>query len=462
MTKKKTAFAIISVIVALVCLIPIVSWIYIYFWGKTKNPSYVYNASEIVLADGSKEDIVKLRYYANTDKSGLEMLDIDSSSFFDETRQDVKSQGLQFVAENAETPIKWTIGWDDGYLNRKKIGRSNWYWETNHIGFRKRFYASFGTWGLKSGLAYNYATSNGYETTYSDNNPLSANTGFKISLQDNTGNPEVFLMQFKGRYFEVEGQKIKPNADGKYKAINGKNNWYPAVNDFDKNSNFVQRHKDGLHGDYTYYIDTFYTYDPYWFAYELYQSVAKAVKPGTSEYVTFSWGNLFNFKKYDEESKTYKTVEGNEWTKVANYVSTNITVKVEVIERGAQKASDSLFNVIKEDPTFNLTGDKTYDDYFYGQNIVNLDVTDFDLVQVVDTQYCLKLSNNAYNHYSKFKDIVLLSININLDILNERNYNFVGFTKDSRLDEFNIYEIYTTETVDGQILRTEVDYGTIT
>ncbi len=460
MTKRKIAFTVIAIITAIVCLIPIGGWVYIHFWGKTKNPSYVYNVSEIVKADGSKEDIVKLRYYANADKSGLEMFEVDFSSFFDETRGDVKSQGLQFVAEDSDTPLDWTLDWQEGYLDRHKIGRSNWYWETNHIGFRKRFYASFGTWGMNSGAAYNYATSNGYQTTISDNNPLSANTGFKISLQDSIGNAEVFLMQFKGRYFEVEGQKIRPDKDGKYKAVNGKNNWYPAVNDFDKNSNFVQRHKDGLHGDYTYYIDTFYTYDPYWFAHELYSSVAKSVPAGTSEYITFSWGNLFDFKKYDEESKTYKTVEGNEWEKVLNYVSTNITVKVETYERGVQKASDSMFNVVKENPAYNITGDKVYDDYFYGQNIVTLDITEFDLVQVVDTQYCLKLSENSFEHYSKYKDNILLSICIDLDILKNKNYMFVGFTSDSRLDEFKIYEIYTLETQDGQRVRTEVEYGT--
>lgn len=460
--RKKTALIIATIILVIVCLLLDGWWAYIHFWGTTKNPSYVYNPSEIVKADGSKEDIVKLRYYANKDKSGLEMFEVDFTSFLDETRQDVKSQGLQFVSDDPETSLDWTINWDKGYLDRQKIGRSNWYWHTNHIGFRKRFYASFGNWALQNGTTWNYATSNRYETTFSDNNPLSANSGFKISLQDSNGNPEVFLMQFKGKYFEVEGQKIYPDENGKYDAVNGKNNWYPAVNDFDKNSNFVARHKDGLHGDYTYYIDTFYMYDPYWFAHELYQSVKNSVKLGTSEYITFSWGNLFNFKKYDEETKSYKSVEGNEWTKIVNHVSTNFTIKIETFERGAQKASDSLFNVIKENPTFNITGDHVYDDYFYGQNIVNIETSEFDLVHVVDSNYYLTLSDSAYNHYSKYKDKIFLSICIDLDIFKQKNYHFVGFSPNSKLNEFKIYEAYTIETINGEIIRTEVEYGIAT
>ncbi len=457
MTKQKKGL-IIAAIIVLVLSTPIIAWwSYIAYWGKEKHVDYTYNMVDLVKADGSKEQIVKIRYYQNEDNSGLEMFEVDLSSFLDEKRVNVKSQGLQFVATDAETPLEWAMIWPKGYKDRKTIGKENWYWKVTKPLKKKRYYASFGSWGLKSGETFNYASTNGYQTTIDDNNPLNANSGFKISLQNDDNTSDIYKMQFKGKYFEVCDEKFPYGRQNNMK----KENSYPSEADHRKEEkNFIKRYRDGLHGDYTDYIDTFYTYDPYWFAYELYNSV-QTIAAGTEETFIFSWGDFFDYKKYNPETGVYQTVEGNEWTKVYNYVTSNIAVKIEVIERGAQRASDSLFNVVKGSPTFNLTGDKNNGDYFYGNSIVNLDVAEFDLVQVAGNQYCLKMSDNAYNHYSKFKEDVQLSICIDLDILNKKNYVFAGFTSDSRLSEFDIYDCYTIETKDGQVVRTEVEYGAV-
>ncbi len=454
MSKGNKILIISAVIVLLVCAVPIGLWVYIVNWGKLKEPSYTYNVSTLVKADGSEQNIYELIYYKNEDKSGLEMLDIGITSFVDETRKDVKTQGLQFVAEDPDTPIDWTMQWPKGYLNRNKLGKENWYWRVQKEFFKKRYYASFGTWGLSSGESYNYSSTNDFKTVTNDTTPLSSKTGFKISMQKEDGTSEIFLMSFKGKYFEVLGKKF-PYRE-KYSLR--RKNYYPSEADHKKEQgNFVERHKDGLNGFWTDYIDTFYEYDPYWFAHELYYAI-QTMPAGTEEYYNFTWGDIFDFKKYDEENKDYTKVEGEEMLKVKNYVSDNVTFKVKIYERGAQKASDSMFNVIKGSPTYNLTGDKVYDDYFYGENILKLDILDFDLVQVTGNQYCLKMSESAYDFYSKYKKNTMLSICVDLDILKKKNYVFVGFTADSRLSEFEIYDIYTLETIDGQVVREEVDY----
>lgn len=460
---KKIGITIVAIFLVL-CLAIDGWWLYIAVFAKEKNVSYTYNASELVAADGTKEDFITIRYYANADKSGLEMFEVDFKSFMDETREDVMSQGLQFVADEVDDELEWTINWPSGYLDRNYLGKNNWYWRVKRLLQRKRYYASFGQWGLKTGSAYNYASSNDYETTVNNNNELSTDSGFKITLQNTDGTSDIYLMQFKGESFIACGKEWPKDAkksDGLVYLQNGGTTEYPSTDELERdNKNFAGRHKDGLNGDYTDYIDTFATYDPYWFAYDLYSSVKeKVVEYGTEQYFTFTWGDYFNYLIYDEESGVYVDAVGEEYTKVKNYVTSNITVKLEVYERGAKVASDSLFNVIHDDASFNLTGDKYYDDYFYGQNVVNLDIANFDLVQVVDNNYCLKLSDASYNFYLPYKDMVSLSICIDLDILKEQGYEFLGFTADSRLNEFKIYDCYTLETVEGETVRVEVDYA---
>ena len=453
---KKIGITIVAIFLVL-CLAIDGWWLYIALFAKEKNVSYTYNASELVAADGTKEDFITIRYYANADKSGLEMFEVDFKSFMDETREDVMSQGLQFVADEVDENIEWTVNWPSKYLDREYLGKNNWYWRVNKAFYRKRYYASFGQWGLSNGSSYSYTSSNNYETTVNNNNELSANSGFKITIQNTDGTSDIYLMQFKGEYFEALGL----NSEDDFPYTTTKNT-YPSESSLKNENpkNYMGRHKDGLNGFNTDYIDTFATFDPYWFAYELYSAVkGNVTEYGTEQYFTFTWGDYFNYLIYDEESGVYVDATDGEYTKVKEFVRNNITVKLEVYERGAKVASDSLFNVIHDDASFNLTGDKYYDDYFYGQNVVNLDIANFDLVQVVDNNYCLKLSDASYNFYLPYKDMISLSICIDLDVLNEQGYEFLGFTTDSRLDEFKIYDCYTLETVEGETVRVEVDYA---
>lgn len=463
---KKVWIGILSVFLAL-CLAVDVWWLRIALFAKEKSVSWTFNPSELVKVDGSKEDIWTLRYYANADKSGLEMFEVDFKSFMDENREDIKSQGLQFVADDVDSSLEWTVNWPENYLSRSYLGKNNWYWRVTKAFFKKRYYASFGQWGLKTGSTYNYASSNNYETTINDNEGLGANSAFKISITDENQNVDIYKMKFKGDYFNLLPSDLNSSVSGATNVLpySSSKNVYPSESELRSlnGNNYMGRYKDGLNGFYTDYIDTFASFDPYWFAYELYNSVAKKVTEyGTENYFTFAWGDYFDYQIYNQEKGYYEDAVGEQYTKVYNYVTSNITIKLEVYERGAKVASDSLFNVIHDDASFNLTGETSYEDYFYGQNVVNLNVSDFDLVQVVAPNYCLKMNDSAYNFYSQYKNQISLSICIDLDVLNEKGYIFAGFTTDSRLSEFEIYDCYTLETIDGEIVRTEVEYGTIT
>ena len=117
-----------------------------------------------------------------------------------------------------------------------------------------------------------------------------------------------------------------------------------------------------------------------------------------------------------------------------------------------------MFNCFAGNSNYNATDDYSSDDYFIGRTIVTADIYDFDLVQVLDNNYCLKLKDSFINYYKQFKDSIYIDVVIDLDILEKLNFNFVGFTEDSGLDNFTIHKCVTHKSQDGQIVESEVQY----
>ena len=64
---------------------------------------------------------------------------------------------------------------------------------------------------------------------------------------------------------------------------------------------------------------------------------------------------------------------------------------------------------------------------------------------VSDNKVALKLKQEFLEKTKPYKDKIELSININVAQLEEQGYEYVGFTKDSGLENFVIKEIVTTE-----------------
>jgi hypothetical protein len=440
-TQKKWIVSILTILLA-ICLAIDAWYVYIALFAPEKEVHYSFNVSDLVLADGTTKDIIQVQYYANKDGSGLEMFEINFNTLMDENRQSTYAQGLQFVAGDSDSGLDWGVYYSQGskqYFTDKKT------WNLVYT----KVYSVFGSWGV-SGNTYNYASSDDYNTTISnDTTPLSADSKLSVTISNSGSDVDIYYMQFKGDYIKAyqSGNSILSESEMK-----------------NANENFQTRKKTG-NGWTNFWTgakwyDYFYSYDPYWFAWDLYSKVSTgALAYGTDQYITFKYEDLFDYYKFDETTSSYVQVADEEFVKVKNWVSTNISIKVTVHEEGAQVASDSMFGVINDDSTFNLTGEKVYKDYFYGQNLVTADIFDFDLVNVSDNNYCLKLNSSFVKFYSQYKDKIELSVCVDLDVFGSMGYEFVGFTSDSGLSDFTIYECYTVKTVDGETVRTEVNYA---
>ena len=72
----------------------------------------------------------------------------------------------------------------------------------------------------------------------------------------------------------------------------------------------------------------------------------------------------------------------------------------------------------------------------------------------------LKLKEDFVDCYTqdKYKDKIYLSVLIDLDKLKASGKTFVGFTGDSGLFNFVIKSCETVETVDGELVYSEVAY----
>ncbi len=174
------------------------------------------------------------------------------------------------------------------------------------------------------------------------------------------------------------------------------------------------------------------------------------------EYV-FEFGDLFDYYLYDAETGQYSNTRYENCDSVIQDMKSYYSIKINVSENGAQKASDSIFHALHGSTTYNLLGDYSSDDYFVGRTVITTKLNDFDFVNIVDKRYAIKLRDEFVNYYSKYPKIYL-EVEIDLDKLQELDIEFVGFTEDSNLDKFNVLKAYTIQTVDGQKIKTEVKH----
>ena len=170
----------------------------------------------------------------------------------------------------------------------------------------------------------------------------------------------------------------------------------------------------------------------------------------------FEFGNIFDYYEYDETNKVYKTQPLEDTTKVQKQITSYYSIYVKKHADGIQKASQSMFNCVQGSSTFNMTEDYNSDDYFIGRTIVTVDNKDFDYIKVTNNYYKLQLKESFINEYKSFGDKIVLSVQIDLDELTEKNINFLGLMENSGLKNFEILECYTTQTKDGEIVKTEV------
>lgn len=442
---KKWLISGITIFVVL-CLIFDTWYLVLKYLGKDVKISSTFEAGEVTLADGSSKNFCEVELWKNTNKDGLEMLEIKLNYLLDENRTGFYSQGLQYVGSTEEDGLEWELSHVNQYDTKISIGD----WGGGAIWTTKNWNFAWGDYVLGGKASrYNYQSSDDYVHTTGATNPITDDSMFKITL-GKSGQEEIYGVQFKAptQNDKVEGSKkqqvdfiMEQNSDFQY--------GYRKV----KSNAFVYKE-----------IDYYYSYQLVninYFAHAIYESI-KGVSAGTSSNIVFEWGDLFDYYKcVDEKSGRYEEVaqDAERSELLSGEVKSYYSIKVTVHEEGAKQASDSMFNCIHGSDTYNLTGDYTDKNFFYGENLLRVGLNNFDLVKAGGSQYALKLKQTFLDDYLEYADQMFLLIEIDVDALEKDGIEFYGFTTDSGLDKFQIYKIYTLKTVNGELQRSEVTYA---
>ena len=161
--------------------------------------------------------------------------------------------------------------------------------------------------------------------------------------------------------------------------------------------------------------------------------------------------------KYDGNSYSEETEQGEGLLKVKEYVTNYYVVKTTVSDNGARASSDSMFGTIAGNSSFNLKGDYVEEDYFYGMDCVSVDLYDFDYLLVDENAYVLSLKEEFKNYYASYKYSIVLDIEIDLDALADQGIEVLGIDAGS-LQDFSIYECTATRLDGENLVESEVEY----
>lgn len=392
-TVKKTGITVLTLI-CLACLVIVFWWGWVQLYAPNKVVYNTHNVGQIETVDGKNvKTVVEVKYHSNDNKNGLEMLDIKFNEFSDESKKMFYSQGLQFVADTPNGSLDWGVTLLK--TPRPLVFSSNHWWGSYNR--------------LENGSIHMYASADDYKTTLTDSQALDFNSDFKIELHNEEGTTDLYLMEFKGT--NTKRSEAYEIATAGSSALATKINVYSYS-------------------------------DPYLFSKRIYDMV-QGLANGTSQNIAFKFNDMFNFKNYD--NGVYLSEEARETNKIDIRVNDYCVIKVEISADGARQATDSLFNNIKGSSNFSLTGDYEEDDYYFGRSTIICTNQNFDIVVIEDNKVALKLKQEFIDKTKPYKDKIELLIDINVAQLEEQGYEYIGFTKDSGLENFVIQEIVATE-----------------
>lgn len=417
---KRKMPAIVVVIIAILvaaCLAIDFWYLYIKLYGEVKLPTHTYEVGLQQTSEGNTKYFVEVEYYSNANKNGLECFEIKFNYLLDERQENFYSQGLQLVADSKDDSIKL-------YLTEDGANKEFAYWDAGGNHYNRDVFYNYQT--EENSKLFNYASGNDYSTTTISTNPLGDKSYFRIQLGE-----QLYLMKFKSSYRETRDPET-------YADFISKRSYSPAIYCWFNDSNYIVY-------DYTYFMNLLYT-----------ALSSDTLANGTQSAMLFEFGNIFDYYEYDETNKVYKTQPLEDTTKVQKQITSYYSIYVKKHADGIQKASQSMFNCVQGSSTFNMTEDYNSDDYFIGRTIVTVDNKDFDYIKVTNNYYKLQLKESFINEYKSFGDKIVLSVQIDLDELTEKNINFLGLMENSGLNNFEILECYTTQTKDGEIVKTEV------
>ena len=396
---------LITLLVA--CLGIDVWYLYVKKFGPKKKVSHTYEVGLQTTTDGTEKYFAEVNYFANETGDGVELFEIKFNYLLDENKEKFFSQGLQYV--NSNNSIEFNEAVDKQQVSYKQ----------NVFGWETFKYDCIYTFELSSGTnRHNYMSYDDYKNTLKSTNPIGDETFFKIDI-----NGKIYGMQFRGNVAQMDSYQ-------KYDAGYWNTGSY---------KDFVRYDVDYLAG--------------------LIFNGLSSLKAGTSSACVFEFGNLFDYYEYNETEQAYldKKIDLDKATIVSEDIKSYYSILVNKYSNGAKKSSESLFNCIDGNSGFNLT-DIESEDYFYGRTGITANNYAFKKVVITDNSVALKLKNEFVKTFEKYDELVQLQVLIDLDELKSMGFEFVGFTADSGLDKFEIISCQTVETVDGQLVYTEVSY----
>lgn len=427
MSKGKIITISILAIICAFCIGLDAWYLYVYFNGPEKIAAQTFKVGLQTLADGTEKPLAEIKLYNNA-------FEFKWNYILDEDRTDFYSQGTQIIGNN------FGVNYQYDPSTEIKTTSGKFWWKENYISYCGRYV-------FNSDLdIYNYSSGNDFEDTLNTANQINDDTLFKLTLNVD-GQNKVYAMKFKGG---------KDGNNFRNVVANGRERIVPKGIGVERRQVHDNR---GQFNQIETWIDYFYYYDYSWFLNLMYNSI-QSLSVGVNHNIVFEFGDYFDYFEYDAEKGVYSetSVDLDKAAKISAAIKSYYVIKCTIIDSDLIKASDSLFNCFAGNSNYNATDDYSSDDYFIGRTIVTADIYDFDLVQVLDNNYCLKLKDSFINYYKQFKDSIYIDVVIDLDILEKLNFNFVGFTEDSGLDNFTIHKCVTHKSQDGQIVESEVQY----
>lgn len=374
-------------------------------------------------ASGNSKYIGKIKYNSNADKNGHECFAWQLNYFKDENMESFYSQGFQY--ETLKTSDKLDFYTYEDFSNDLKTNEYKETWDnfiySNDINLEKKFLwkgnylARYVDPYLANGLVNNYQSTDNFGTLETTN-PILESSVFTIQISNNEN--DLVYMQFLGDGHADYGK-------GKY------TNSRELLGTYFREGTFVS--------EYNYF---YYNYSADWFGYYLYNAV-QTLPAGTKGTYTFEFGDFFKFYDVNDDGTVGKEIKSEEErAKVIEKVKSYFVFEVEISSSGARSSSDSMFGVLHNSPNYSVDGyDGTNGDYSFGTTIIDLDVYDFELVKINETDVMLKLKEEFVNKYKAYADKIYLNIKVDKTLLSAQGYNYIGFVGNSGLESFQIYEI---------------------
>lgn len=423
---KKFIIIVLTILSVISCaLIGWYSWIMFEAPEKIISQTFEVGEQKIFKSDGTtdKKAFIEVNLFNN-------VFEIKFNYMLDETQTAFYSQGLQYVLKDDKktfdlsgsyTSVESSSVVHDYNKYYMFLTWNKYYEENRFLGNKVYFNVD----------KFNYMSGDDYENTLFSSNPINKDTMFKIQLGS-----------------DLYGMKLKhtnlPFSDAK---------------DFYLGSHTYQGVEN--HALYSYF--TYDTYNDYmacdidYFANLIYESCL-SLNAGVSQTCLFEFGDLFEYFYFNDSTKQYtdKVVNAVELAKISTEIKSYYCVNVNIHDSDMTSSTQSLFNCYKGNSNYNV--DLSFDDYFIGRTLVNVDVDKFDFVESETSgSYYLSLNDKFKEFYRDYRHLVEFDIVIDLDYLESLGINFLGVKEDS-LESFKIFKSETIKLVNGNIVRGVVNY----